>query len=103
GRMIEKLRDCIADFVEPRPIQIAKSDALPRLLLRGFDARHLRCEISPGLAVENQTINPGPQLRVHRLGKIVLPPKIKRQIGIEKRETDARQKLSERTIRQRRD
>src|SRR5256885_16307008 len=92
-RVIKKLRDGVADLVESRPIEIAKHDALFRFLLRGFDETHLRAKVSPSLAVENQPIDPLPKLRVHRFGKIVLPPKIKRQIGIEMGKDNTRQEF----------
>src|SRR5207244_9446598 len=92
-RMIKKLRDCVADLVESRPIEIAKHDALFRFLLRGFDETHLRAKVSPSLVVENQPIDPLPKLRVHRFWKIVLPPKIKRQIRIEMGKDNTRQEF----------
>src|SRR5205085_2589294 len=97
-RMIEKLRDRVTHLVEPRPIEIAKHDSLFRFLLRGSDETHLRAKIFPPLTVEDQSIDPGPKLRVHRVGKIVLPPKIKWQIGIEMGKNDARQKFYARTF-----
>src|SRR5207302_9551676 len=69
-------------------------DALPIcFLLRGFNQSHLLIETFPSLAVENQAIDPRPQSRIHRLRKIVLPPKIKRQVGIEMGENYARQQF----------
>ena len=38
-RVIKKLRDGIADFVESGPIEVAKHDPLFCFLLRGFDER----------------------------------------------------------------
>ena len=92
-RMVEKLGNGISHFVQAGPIQIAENDALLRFVLRGFDQAHLLIEIFPGLAVENQAIDQGPELRIHGLRKIVLPPEIKRKIGIEMRENNARQKF----------
>ena len=83
GRVIEKLRERETDFVQPRPIQIAEHDALLRFVLRGLDQTHLRVEIFPGFAVVDEPIDPGPELRIHRIGKFVLPPEMKRQIGIQ--------------------
>src|SRR5437879_7349827 len=90
-RMIKKLRDCVADLVESRPIEIAKHDALFRFLLRGFDETHLRAKVSPSLAVENQPIEPLRKLRAQRLGKIVLPPERNGQIRIEMGKENTRQ------------
>src|SRR5947207_9527259 len=87
-RMIEELCDGIAHLIESCPIEIAKHDPLFRFSLRGFDETHLR-EIFPDLAVENQPINPLPELRIHWIGEIVLPPKIERQVGIEMRKDNA--------------
>ena len=90
-RVIEELRDGAANFVEPRPIQIAEHDALLGFVLRGFDQTHLRIEIFPIVAVVNQAIDPGPKLRVHRIVKFALPPEMQRQIGIQMRKDNARQ------------
>ena len=100
--MVEKLRDGVADLVQPCPIEIAKHDSLFRFLLCGFDQAHLPAKILPCLAVEDQSIDPCPKLRVHRVGKIVLPPEIQRQIGIEMGKDDARQKLYARTFQRKR-
>src|SRR5580693_2810272 len=100
SRMIEKLGDGVADLVESGPVQVAKYDPLLGFLFRGFDEAHLRCEISPRLAVEDQSVDPRPKLRVHRFGKIILPPKIKRQIGIEVGENNARQQFYTRPFQQ---
>src|SRR5260370_32359561 len=100
--MIEKLCDRVADFVESRPIEIAKHDPLFRFLLCRFDEPHLRAKVFPGLAIEYQPIDPRPKLRIHWFGKIVLPPKIKRQIGIEMGKDNTRQKLNARTFKRER-
>src|SRR6202011_3450698 len=97
-RMIEKLRDGGTHLVEPRPIEIAKHDSLLRFLLRGFDQAHLRVKIFPRLAIEYQSIDPLPKLRIHRFGEIVLPPKIKREIGVEMGKDNARQECHARTF-----
>src|ERR1700675_115271 len=91
--MVEKLGDGVTHLVEPGPIEIAKHDSLFCFLLRRFDETHLRAKVLPGLAIEDQPIDPGPKLRVHQFGEIVLPPEIKWQIGIEMRKDNARQKL----------
>src|SRR5437899_11103011 len=93
GGMIKKLRDRRADFFQARPIQIAKHDALSCLLLRRLDETHLRSEVAPRLAVVDEPVDPLPQLRVHRVVKFALPPKIKRQVRIEMRENDARHQI----------
>src|SRR6266705_2363969 len=89
--MIEKLGKCKADFVQSRPVQIAKHNSLPRFFPRSLEQAHLRREILPGLAVVNEPVHPGPKLRVHRVVKLALPPKIKREVGIEMRKNDARE------------
>src|SRR5205807_9214655 len=101
--VIEKLSDGVADLVEPCPIQIAEHDPLFCFLFRSFDEMHLRVEIFPSLAVENQSIDPGPKLRIHFLGEIVLPPEIERQVGIEMRKDDTGEKFRARTLEQKRD
>src|ERR1700736_1509517 len=90
-RVIEKLRDGGTNIAEPRPIEIAKHDSLLRFLFRGFDEAHLRAEILPRLAIEYKSIDPLPKLRIHRVGKILLPPEIKWQIGIKMGKDNARQ------------
>ena len=71
--------------------KIAKDDALFRFLLRRLNQPHLCIEVVPGLAIENEPVDPRPQLWIHRFGKIVLPPKIKWQVRIEMREDNARE------------
>src|ERR1700680_3679509 len=102
GWVIEKLRERQTDLVQPRPIQIAEDDALLRFVLRGFNQMHLRAEIFPGLTVIDESIDPGPELRVHRIGKFVLPPEMKRQIGFQMRKDDARQQIGARSFEQKR-
>src|SRR6266480_5535727 len=100
GRMIEELREREADLIQPRPIQIAKYDPLPGFLLRGLDQVHLCGKILPRLAVVDDTIDPGPKLRVHWFVKFLLPPKIKGQVRIQVRKNDARQQLRTRPFEQ---
>src|SRR5205823_1243630 len=83
SRMIEKLGESETEMNESSPIQITEHDALFGFALRHLDQAYLGVEIAPRLAVVNQSINPRPKLRVHRLGKFRLPPKIEREIGIE--------------------
>src|SRR5438105_7896617 len=83
----------MAYLVEPCPIEIAKHDPLFCFLLRGLDEMHLSAKVIPGLAVENQPIDPSPKLRIHRFGKIVLPPKVKWQVGIEVGKDNAREEF----------
>ena len=66
--------------------------------LRGFDQAHLPVEILPFLAVVNEAIDPGPKLRVHRIVKLALPPKMEREIGIQMREDDAGKKICTRAF-----
>src|ERR1700745_3654458 len=89
--MVEELREREAKFAQPRPIQVAQHQALLRFALSCFDQRHLRWKIVPAVAVIDESIEPLPQLRVHRIVKSPLPPKIKRQVRIQIGENDARQ------------
>src|SRR5689334_21277413 len=89
SRMIEKLRECEAKIVQPRPIQVAQGQALFRFALSCFDQRHLRGKIFPAVAVVDESIDPLPELRVHRVTQFPLPPQIKWQVRIEIRENDA--------------
>ena len=89
--MIEELRERKANVVQPRPVQVAKHDALVSFFLCGLQQTHLRAEIFPAVAVVDNSIDPRPKLRVHRLTEFFLPPKVKGQIGIQVRENDARQ------------
>src|SRR5207302_4144051 len=100
--MIEKLRDGVADFIKARPIEVAKHDPLFRFLLRSFNEPHLCAKVRPSLAVENQSVDPGPKLRIQRFGKIVLPPKIKRQIGIEMGKDNTREEFDAWTLQRKR-
>src|SRR5438046_7067009 len=88
-RVIEELGKREADPVQPGPIQIAKHNTLFRFLLRGLNQSHLRAKIFPGLTVIDYTIDPCPKLPVHRLTKLALPPKVKRQVRIQVRKYDA--------------
>ena len=88
GRMIEELRERETNLVQSRPIQVAEDDALFCLCLRGVHETHLRLKIAPWLAVVDDSIDPRPKLRIHRLAKFVLPPK--RRIRIQVRENNIR-------------
>src|SRR5690242_21934894 len=90
-RVIEELRERKPQMDKPNPIEIAEHDPLPRFFLRRFDELHLLIEVSPGLAVIDHPIDPGPELRIERRSELLLPPKVKRQIGIEISEDDIRQ------------
>ena len=81
--MIKELRERETNLVQSRPIQIAKDDALFCLSLCGFHETHLRLKILPGLAVVDDSIDPCPKLRIHRLTEFLLPPKIQRQVRIQ--------------------
>src|SRR4030095_11946057 len=87
--MIEELREREAKVVQSRPIQVTQDQALLRFALGCFDQRHLRGKIFPAVAVVDESGDPLPELRVHRVMEFLLPPKIKRQIGIQIREDDA--------------
>ena len=89
--VVEELREREAKVVQPRPIQVAQNDALLGFASRGLNQLHLRAEIFPGLAVVDESVDPFPELRVHRVMEFALPPKIKRQIGIELRKNHVRQ------------
>src|SRR5204863_326630 len=101
-RVIKELRNSMAHLVESCPIKIAKHDSLFRFLLRGFDEMHLTAKILPRLAIEDQSIDPRPKLRVHRVGKIVLPPKVKWQVGIEVGKDNAREEFYARAFQRKR-
>src|SRR5207302_7174568 len=89
SRMIEELRQREAKVVQPRPIQVAQDQALLRFALSGFDQRHLRGKIFPAVAVVDESVDPLPELRVHRVMEPPLPPEIKWQVGIQIGEDDA--------------
>src|SRR5262245_2096823 len=88
-RMVEELGEREAKVVQSRPIQIAKNNMPVCFLLHQFEQACLRAKIAPALAVVDHSVDPGPKLWVHRLGKFLLPPKIKWQIRIQIREDDA--------------
>src|SRR5205807_8075215 len=100
GRMIEELGEGQAETNEPRPIQITQHNALLGSALPSLAQVHLGVEIVPRLALVNQSIDPRPKLRVHRLGKFRLPPKIKREIGIELGKDNAREEFDRRAFEQ---
>src|SRR5947209_2276106 len=91
--MIEELGERKADLVEARPIQVAQDDALFRFILRRFDEAHLRAKILPIAAVVNETVHPGPKLRIHRIVQFALPPKMKWKVGIKVRKNNAWQQI----------
>ena len=70
--------------------------------MRRFDKPKLRPEILPRPAIIDQSVDPLPKLRIHRVVKFTLPPEIKRQIGIEMRKNNARQQLRARAFEQKR-
>src|SRR6476646_2425125 len=87
--MIEELRQREAKVVQPRPIQVAQNQALLRFALSCFDQRHLRGKIFPPVAVVDESVDPLPELLVHRVMEFPLPPQIKWQVRIEIGEDDA--------------
>src|SRR5947207_524983 len=91
--MIEELGYPEPELDQAGPVEIAKDNALFRFRLGGFHSSHLAVKIPPRLAVINYTVDPGPELRVHRIVKFTLPPKMKGEIGIEMRENDIRQQF----------
>src|SRR5437867_5872446 len=91
GGMIEELRERETNLVQSCPIQVAKDDALFCFCLCGLHATHLCLKILPGPAVVDDSIDPSPELRVHRLAEFVLPPKVQRQVRIQVWENNARQ------------
>src|SRR5260370_40425269 len=78
--MIEELREREAKVVQPRPIQVAQDEALFRFALSCFHQRHLRGKIFPVVAIVDESVDPLPELRVHRVMEFSLPPKIKWQV-----------------------
>src|SRR5438552_13561142 len=88
SRMIEELRQREAKVVQPRPIQVAQDQALLRFALSCFDQRHLCGKIFPAVAVVDESVDPLPELPVHRVTEFPLPPQIKWQVRIEIREDD---------------
>src|SRR6266567_2383225 len=89
GGMVEELRECEAKVVQPRPIQVAQDQALLRFALSCFDQRHLCGKIFPVVAVVDESVDPLPELRVHRLTEFSLPPQIKWEVRIEIGEDNA--------------
>src|SRR5262249_49722602 len=87
--MIEELREREAKVVQPRPIQVAQDQALLRFALSCFDQRHLSGKIFPAAAVVDKSVDPLPELHVHRIMEFPLPPKIKWQVRIQIGENDA--------------
>src|ERR1043166_5402883 len=88
---IEELRNCGSGFVESSPVEVTQNDSLICFFASGLYQAHLRIVIFPPVAVVNEVIDPGPQLGVERCAKIGLPPKVKRQIGIQMGKDNARQ------------
>ncbi len=83
GRMIEELGKRETNAVESCPVEIAENNSLLRFLLYRLHQAHLRAEILPALAVVNDSVDPRPELRVHRFTEFFLPPHIEGQIGVE--------------------
>src|SRR5947207_14221710 len=81
--MIEELRQREAKFVQPRPIQVAQDQALLRFALSCFDQRHLCGKIFPVVTVVDESVDPFPELRVHRVMEVPLPPEIKWQVRVQ--------------------
>src|SRR6478672_7521227 len=92
--MIEELRQRDAEVHQAHPIQVTEDDAVFCFVLRRLDQLHLLIELAPGLAVVNDPIDPGPKLRIERSAKLLLPPEIERQIGVELREDDIGQETA---------
>ena len=74
---------------QPRPVQITKQDAVFRFRLGGFDVLHLRAEITPVLAVVDNTIDSTPRVAGPLIGEILPATKGKREeVGVEMRKND---------------
>src|SRR5215472_10345110 len=86
--MIKELGKGEPGTVEPRPIQVAKDNALLGFLLCEIDQTHLCAKIIPAMAVVDDSIYPCPKLRVHWLAKFLLPPQVEWEIGVQVREDD---------------
>ena len=71
-------------------------------VLRAVSTRRICARNFPIVAVVDEAIDPGPELRIHRIGKFLLPPEMKRQIGIQMRKDDARQQICARSFEQKR-
>ena len=71
-------------------------------LLRDLNQAHLFFKVAPHLAVVNHAVDPRPKLRVHRIVKFALPPKMQWQIGIQMRKHNARQKIGARSFEEKR-
>ena len=84
-RVIEHLRERLAQVQRARPVQVAQGQARSA---RDRAIRSSRRELlrraapMPGCR-KIEAIDPGPELFVDRVGKLALPPEVERQIGIE--------------------
>ena len=92
-RVVEELSKSDAEMNEPGPVQITQDDALFGFALCCLDQSHLRVEVTPGLTVVDQSIDPRPKLWIHRFGEFGLPPEIKWEIGIELGKNNTGQQL----------
>ena len=90
-RMIEELRERDTQMNQALPVEIAEDDTLPRFVLCCLDQSHLFAKIPPDLAVVDDTIDPGPEVRIYRGAELFLPPEVERKVGIELRKNNVRQ------------
>src|SRR5207249_9226362 len=65
--MVEELREREASVVQPGPIQVAQDQALLCFALSCFDECHLCGKILPAVAVVDESVDPLPELCVHRI------------------------------------
>ena len=91
--VIEEAREGVAPRLEAGPIQIAQDGAL--VFSRREMAKHgkLMRWIVPLPAVVDEAVHPGPERFIERFGQVALPPKTKRQVGIEMGKNNVGQRM----------
>ena len=90
-RMIENLRERLAEVERAGPVQIAQGEARLGLGERGVAGGRTAPSgsLQSRLSKMSRSIQ-RPEVRVEVFGKIALPPEIERQIGVEIAEDDVR-------------
>ena len=91
-RVVEKLCQRESRAKQPRPIQVAKNSADFGESADLLNQLELLCRRLPLRAVVDEAVHPSPELFVEGFAKVALPPKVKRQIGIEMRKDDIRER-----------
>ena len=92
--MVEEIGDRDPPVVQAGPVEIAEDGMRFRKRVDPVDERELLLGFCPCAAIEDQPIDPAPELAIERLPKCGLPPEAQGQVGIQMRKNNIRQSRS---------